>query len=231
MSHTAEGGDNPSAPRYRHPDRGKLADGAMVGMDGPGRPILHGRLPWYRPEDLDDAQRRVYDAIALGPRASTADRSPLMGPEGRLHGPFNAMLVSPALGMALQSVGRAIRYAGELSARHREIAILVVAAHEHSDFEWAAHLELARAEGLDDEQIDALGREINVPRLDDSDSTVVAVTRALIGPGDVSDPLFEHAAETLGTVRLVELIEIAGHYRALALSLRVLRVPLPEHLE
>src|SRR4051794_18477744 len=55
-----------------------------------------GRLPHPTPGELDDDQRAVYDAITGGPRGSGPFR--LTDAEGRLHGPFNAMLVNPQLG-------------------------------------------------------------------------------------------------------------------------------------
>ena len=45
----------------------------------------------------------------------------LVDDQGRLQGPFNAMLFHPAIGMALQELGRALRFSGELPPRAREI--------------------------------------------------------------------------------------------------------------
>lgn len=51
---------------------------------------------------------------------------PLVDGEGRLEGPFNAMVVSPEIGFAIQQLGAKIRYRARLSARQREVAILEV---------------------------------------------------------------------------------------------------------
>jgi 4-carboxymuconolactone decarboxylase len=55
------------------------------------------------------------------------------------------MLYRPAMGLALEASGAAIRFDGALPGRAREIAILAVAAHNKSDYEWSAH----EAVGLD----------------------------------------------------------------------------------
>jgi 4-carboxymuconolactone decarboxylase len=106
------------------------------------------RLPHYRPSELDDAQRDLYDAITGGPRAAKPRPFPLTDAEGRLNGPFNAMLAAPPLGQALQRLGAAVRYETSLSARVREMAILAVAAHWDSAFERYAHEAVGRTAEL-----------------------------------------------------------------------------------
>jgi hypothetical protein len=54
------------------------------------------RLP---PAELSDEQKEVYDAITAGPRSGGPSPVSLTDSEGGLHGPFNAMLLSPPLGL------------------------------------------------------------------------------------------------------------------------------------
>ena len=68
------------------------------------------RLPKLLPEDLDDAQRAVYDSIAGGRRAEGRQLFRLVDEHGGLEGPFNALLLQPRLGHALQALGAAVRY-------------------------------------------------------------------------------------------------------------------------
>ena len=69
------------------------------------------RLPQLTPAELPVEQRRLYDAIVGGPRAAGPQLFELSDEQGRLNGPFGAMLLSPPVGGALQSLGAAIRYA------------------------------------------------------------------------------------------------------------------------
>src|SRR4051794_30937092 len=97
------------------------------------------RLAKFRPGDLDHEQRQLYDAIAGGPRAQGPQLFQLVDDDGCLEGPFNALLLQPGLGQALQALGAAVRYETSPPDRAREVAILVVAHHWRSGFEWYAH--------------------------------------------------------------------------------------------
>ena len=186
---------------------------------------MHGRLPWPRPEELDASRREVYDAIAAGPRATGPFQ--LLDAEGRLEGPFNAMLVSPGVGLALQELGAAVRYRTSLSDRAREIAILALAALRRSDFEWYAHERVGRRAGLSDEEMTAL-RDGGAPdTFSEQEQVVLDASRALATAGDLDDEAFAAAQATLGQEMLAELVVLVGYYDLLALSLRVWRTPLP----
>jgi 4-carboxymuconolactone decarboxylase len=193
--------------------------------NGVGAP--HGRLDWYTPAELSPERRVLYGLIASGPRLTSQHLSPLTDEFGRLEGPFNAMLVSPALGTAVQAVGASIRYSTLLSDRERELAILLCAAHEQSDFEWIAHVRIALASGVSDDEIHAVKIGEPLDAFDDIDRAVVLCIRTLLVERDLDDSQFEIAAESLGVVKVVELIALVGYYQTLALTLRALRVPLP----
>jgi 4-carboxymuconolactone decarboxylase len=50
------------------------------------------------PDELDPAQRELYETITGGPRAAGPSPFALVDAAGRLNGPFNAMLLAPELG-------------------------------------------------------------------------------------------------------------------------------------
>ena len=60
------------------------------------------RLQRLVPESLDDQQRALYELISAGPRAAGPQAFRLVDDDGALEGPFNAMLLCPVLGTALQ---------------------------------------------------------------------------------------------------------------------------------
>jgi 4-carboxymuconolactone decarboxylase len=189
-------------------------------------PGFAGRARWLRPDQLNEAQRRVYDTITSGPRAGTAGGLALTDDQGRLYGPFNAMLLSPAVGEALQALGVVLRYRSQLSDRAREIAVLEVARRTESEFEWYAHTRLATAAGLDAAEIEAV--QAGVPlRLPPAEAVVREVAVALLRDGDLGDELFAAAQAELGSALLAELITLVGYYELLATSMRVWRTPLP----
>jgi alkylhydroperoxidase family enzyme len=189
---------------------------------------VHQRLPKYAPDALAPERRAVYDAIAGGPRAAGPQLFRLTDSDGALEGPFNAMLASPGVGMALQRLGAAIRFETGLSDRCREIAILTLAAARDSAFEWYAHERLGRQVGLTQDELDALRDHQSPASLSPTESVTPDTVVALLDHRDLDDEQFERARDVLGLERLVELVTLTGYYDLLALSLRVFRVPLPD---
>jgi 4-carboxymuconolactone decarboxylase len=182
------------------------------------------RIPKYRPEELDDERRALYDAIAGGPRASGGSPFRLTDAHGGLEGPFNAMLLQPALGTALQALGSAVRYETALTGRAREIAILVVARVWDSAFERHAHEAVGRVVGLSPAELAALRDRHAEPVTDLHERLVQDTTTALAERGDLTDDEYAAARDGLGLPLLFELTTLVGYYATLALQLRVFRV-------
>ncbi|BCB91859.1 carboxymuconolactone decarboxylase family protein [Phytohabitans suffuscus] len=182
------------------------------------------RIPMLAPEDLDDDQRRVFEAITRGPRGG-AGRTALVDGRGALLGPFNAMVTAPAVGERLQALGAAVRYGTSLTGRSRELAILAVAAHHRSDFEWEVHARDGRAAGLTDTELGAVLAGDPARVADPTERVVLQATRAMLHSGDLTDEAYAEAVEALGETCLVELTTLVGYYALLALQLRVFRVP------
>jgi 4-carboxymuconolactone decarboxylase len=185
------------------------------------------RIGKLEPSALDAEQRSLYDAIAGGRRAQGPQLFRLADAEGRLEGPFNAFLLQPRLGSALQALGASVRYDTGLDDRCREIAILVVAAHWRSDFECYAHEAVGRAVGLGDAELAAL-REGRHAELAGPESVVARTAAALVARGDLDDAEYAEAFGHLGPSGLFELLTLVGYYATLALQLRVFRVPAPD---
>jgi 4-carboxymuconolactone decarboxylase len=206
------------------------------------------RIPKFEPASLDAEQRSLYDAIAGGRRAQGPQLFRLADEHGRLEGPFNAFLLQPRLGSALQALGASVRYDTGLDDRCREIAILVVAAHWRSAFEFYAHEAVGRAAGLGDAELAAVRegphaeltgvregghaelagvREGSHAELAGRESVVARTAAALVARGDLDDGEYREAVGHLGPAGLFELLTLVGYYATLALQLRVFRVPAP----
>jgi 4-carboxymuconolactone decarboxylase len=176
------------------------------------------RLHRFRPDDLDGEQQRLYRSITEGPRAR-GGHFDLVDEEGSLAGPFNAFLLSPPLGDALQGLGAAVRYRTGLPDRLREMAVLVVAAHWDSEFERTAHEAVGRAVGLSEAELGAI-REGGLPPLEDPvERAGVRLTRALVHD-DVDDATWSACVPPLTERTVFELTTLVGYYATLALLLR-----------
>lgn len=96
-------------------------------------------MPRLNPPDVEqmsEHQRRVYDAIASGPR-------------GKVRGPLAIWLHRPGLAEHAQALGQYCRYDSSLPPRLSELAILTMAALWRAPFEWWAHHPIALKAGLD----------------------------------------------------------------------------------
>lgn len=175
------------------------------------------------PTQLTDEQRELYDRILGGPRAAGPQHFSLADADGCLVGPFDALLLSPPVGGALQDLGAAVRYHSVLTDRVREMAILLVAASWDSAFEQTSHEAVGRAAGLTDDELAAL-RLGNAPQLADAaEAAAVAVVRSLLARGDLDDHDYAHAVDRLGERSVFELSTLIGYYATLALQLRLFR--------
>jgi 4-carboxymuconolactone decarboxylase len=185
------------------------------------------RVPRLRPEELSAEQRRLYDELLEGPRGQGPQFFALTDADGVLTGPFNAMLASPRVGTALQSLGAALRYRTDLPDQTRELVILVVAGSLGSDFEWHAHEPVARHYGLDGEVIAALhdGRQPSLT--DQAQQAAYNLAVALLHGEDVPDERYAAMVRVLGTQGIFDVSATVGYYWLLAAQLRLFRVGRP----
>lgn len=185
------------------------------------------RIRLSTPSQLNEEQGELYRSITGGSRGQGTQHFSLVNPDGSLAGPFNALLLAPALGDALQQLGAAVRYRTGLSDRSREIAILIVAAHWDSAFERMAHESVGRAIGLTEAEI-AMLRTGSMPELPDGHEDACARASHALVRGDIDDALWRDLRAVLDESTLFELSTLVGYYSTLALQLRVFRVEASE---
>jgi 4-carboxymuconolactone decarboxylase len=177
------------------------------------------RIARPTPGELTAEQQRVYQAIVGGPRARGPQAFPLRDADGRLHGPFNSMLLSPEIGYRLQELGAALRYQGGLSARARELVILTVGNTLDCGFERESHEAVGRQVGLTGPELKML-RDGQPPELPDPvETSVVHAARQLLGRAPVDDDAYRSLG--LEPEDLFEVIVLVGYYALLADLLRV----------
>jgi len=191
---------------------------------------MTGAHPPFRaaaPEELNAEQRELYDRIAGGPRSTGPQVFPLTDDRGALNGPFGLMLLQPRLGAALQEVGAAVRYGGDLTAREREIAILAVASATGSQFERWAHERVGLAMGMDAAELVAIEQDTFIAA-DQREQLCNDIPRLLLMDGYLDDALYARALAELGQGDLYELVVLSGYYATLAWTMSVFRVGIPD---
>ncbi|UUX50660.1 carboxymuconolactone decarboxylase family protein [Nisaea acidiphila] len=185
------------------------------------------RLPKMTPEKLAPAQADLYEAITGGVRFKSGPGIDMMESDGTLRGPFNAWLHIPETGQAAQQLGVKLRFESSLSGPARETAILTVARHWRSQYEWWAHEQIALKEGMTPEEIAAVkageGPDGN-PEL----AAIRAFVAELMETGDVTDQTYETAHRHTGDKGMADLVTLAGYYAMISANLNVFRVAVPD---
>ena len=176
------------------------------------------RIPLPREDQLDDAQRQVYDDIKSGRRGAVLDL-------------FMMMMHSPKLADRAQRLGVFLRYDTSLPTRLSELAVLTTAKHWNSSYEWHFHEKEARDGGLAEDIIAAV-RAGDTPKFDHADEAAVyAYTREILSNRHASDETYQTALDIFGNAGMVELTCLIGYYCMIAMTLNEHGVPLPEGAE
>jgi 4-carboxymuconolactone decarboxylase len=172
------------------------------------------RVPAPVYDELSADQRRVYDAIASGPR-------------GGVRGPLEVWLQSAAFADRAQALGAFCRFDTSLPRRLCELAILVTGALWRAGYEWQAHAPMAEKAGLERTVIDAIrsGRTPTLARPDEA--AVYAFARELLDTHQVSAETYRRVVAEIGVKGAVELVGILGYYGLVSMTIRAFEVALP----
>ena len=192
----------------------------------------NGRLPLLDPAALNPDQHELYERMAAGmlPWAKQSGFE-AESPDGKLLGPFNAMLYSPELGAAQLNYLNTERDATALDARVREVVILTVGAVCQSDYELYAHKAVAAKAGLGAEDIEALasGAELAATtQLQPKEQVARRFVHAIAQDHRVPKDVFAEAQKTFGHKGLIDMLHLAGLYMTVSALLNAFEVPVPE---
>ena len=164
------------------------------------------RLPLPNREDLDDIGKAAYDR---GMRRGAT----MMG----LQGPAGIQLYTKGA-PHIVALNQYLRFKSGIAPRTREIAILITAREMNSQFEWAAHEPIARAEGTRAEAIAVVRDGRRTDGLTAREAVLVDTVRALVRTRGLTAPEFARAEAALGARGLVELVTLAGYYAMIGLG-------------
>ena len=170
------------------------------------------RMPPLSVDALSEDQRRVYDAIAAGPR-------------GVVRGPLAVWLQSHGLAARAQELGAYCRYGSSLPPGLSELAIVVTAAYWRSGYEWSVHAPIALRSGVSEAALEAI-RSRQAPVFDDPQQGVVhAFATELLNSRRVCDATWERAHALLGMQALVDLVGVLGYYGLISMTINAFEIP------
>jgi alkylhydroperoxidase family enzyme len=105
---------------------------------------------------------------------------------------------------------------GSLPARDREIIVLRTAWRCRSVYEWAQHVQLARAAGLDDLEIERVPEGPGAPGWSALEVALLRATDELHSDNCVSDATWAVLAQHYDDRQLVEVVMLVGQYHMVA---------------
>lgn len=172
------------------------------------------RLPNLDVSSMTARQRQIRDAVVNGPR-------------GSLEGPLAAWLASPELADRAQSLGLFCRFESSLQPRLSELAILTVAAHWRSEFEWHAHAPIALRAGLVSAIVEAIRTGAPPPSMEPDEAAVYAFASELLSRQQVSEETFKDVRTRFGEAGTADLVGILGYYTLIAMTIAAYEIPAP----
>ncbi len=189
---------------------------------------LGGRLALLDPAGLTGAQRPVYDRLTAT-MVRWADRSGFQSTtqDGRLIGPFNPVLLSPAITPAFLDLQEAEQAHTTLDDRVRQVVILAVGAVWRSAYELYAHAAVALRAGLPDSSVQALASGAIPDELGAREKLAARFARALSTGHHVDAALYREGEAAFGAQGLVDLVYLAGTYHIVCGLLNTFDVPAP----
>jgi 4-carboxymuconolactone decarboxylase len=164
------------------------------------------RLPLPKREELSGEALVAYERLA----------DPAGGTLRGLRGPGGIQLHSPELSRHTRPLNRYLRYEAGLGGRVRELAILVTARELDSQFEWAAHEEEARSQGITPEIVDVVQYRRSLEAVGEPDAMIIALGREIFGARKVSSATYARCVAHFGQRALVDLVALMGNYAATA---------------
>jgi 4-carboxymuconolactone decarboxylase len=173
------------------------------------------RLSLPDPARMSEAQRKVHDAIASGPR-------------GRVEGPLAVWLNSADLANRAQALGEFCRFGSSLPPRLSELAILVMGSYWRAGFEWYIHAPIAASAGVPDAVITAIKAGETPVFVEPDAKAVHDFARELLENRNISDETYAFAHRLLGERGLVDLVGILGYYGLISMTIKAFRVPVPD---
>ena len=110
-----------------------------------------------------------------------------------------------------------------LPARLREVAVLRVAHRRNCAYEWEHHVEMAKAEGLTDADVEAIR---NGGANDELDRLVVTATDELEDESNLTDETWTALGEHLNERQRMDFVFTVGAYGMLAMAFNTFGVQL-----
>jgi hypothetical protein len=162
-------------------------------------PVSYSRLPPLTRDDLDAEGKAIYDNIVgTGPAPKT--------------GPVALSLYSPKIAQVFSDLNGFLRYNGDLSERHTEVAICVATWEIKQQYEYSAHEPAALRFGAPQAVIDTIKFDREPVGLSPEETVIIKVGRQIMREHKLDSALYAEAVKIFGRKGLVEMVTVMGDY-------------------
>lgn len=145
------------------------------------------------------------------------------GERGKVLNLYGMLLHSPPVAEGWLALLTAIRQKCSLSARMRELVIMRIAVINGADYEFRAHTPFALAEGISQQQIDAL-REGKIHLFDPVEQSVLAYAESMTRDIRVPDAVFNAVKPHFNEREMVELTATIAAYNLVSRFLEAMQI-------
>jgi alkylhydroperoxidase family enzyme len=177
-------------------------------------PVTLTRLPQLTRADLDEEGKAIYDKIVGDGAVPTT-------------GPVSMSLYSPKVALAFNDLNGFLRYNGDLSPRHTEVAICVAAWEIEQQYEYSAHEPAALRYGAPQAVIDTIKYDREPVGLSPEETVIINVGRQIMREHKLDSELYAEAVRLFGRKGLVELVTVMGDYVMVGMVLTAIDQHLP----
>src|SRR6185503_5283052 len=177
-------------------------------------PVTLTRLPQLTRADHNDEGKAIYDKIVGSGAVPTT-------------GPVSMSLYSPKVALAFNELNGFLRYNGDLSERHTEVAICVAAWEIEQQYEYSAHEPAALRFGAPQEVIDTIKYDKEPVGLSPEETVIIKVGRQIMREHKLDSALYAEAVRLFGRKGFVELVTVMGDYVMVGMVLTAIDQHLP----
>ena len=185
-------------------------------------PETLSRLPPLKREDLNEQQKKSYDALTAPRSGGSLNLAGLKGPGG-------VSLRMPRLASSMGDVNRVMRAELGLDPQLVEIAILATAREMKSQFEWAMHESVALNAGVAPQIIDTIRHGRPLTNVADKEAALIELAREAVGVKKVGPATYKNALALFGEETLLHYSLLISNYASTAILLGIVGQELHDH--
>ena len=169
------------------------------------------RLPYLNREDLPENDREIFDRLVEERKT----------PVGNI---FRMLAHTPNLLRRFLALGGELRNGTELDPKLRELALVTVGRLTGAEYEFTHHWNLARRVGVTREQLEHLDEFETSSLFNEQERLVMRYALEATMNVAVGDATFDALRKSLGTRRLMEVVQNVAFYNMVVRILVPLKV-------